>query len=59
MEKLHCNNPKMYSYYKSCWITVLVLSTHTLEEVIIETLKIHDLFIQYPNNTYFSVLESS
>jgi hypothetical protein len=37
---------------------VLVLPTHTLEEVIIETLKIHDLFIQYPNNTYFSTLEN-
>ena len=30
-----------------------------LEEVLIETFKIHNLFIQYPNNTYFSVLESS
>jgi hypothetical protein len=28
-------------------------------EAIIETSKIHNLFIQYPNNKYFSVLESS
>jgi hypothetical protein len=45
----------MCSYCRSCWITVLVLPTHAFEEVIIETSKIHNLFIQYPNNTYFSV----
>jgi hypothetical protein len=28
-------------------------------EVVIETSKIHNLFIQYPNNTYFIALESS
>jgi hypothetical protein len=36
---------------------VLVLPTHAFGEAIIETSKIHNLFIQYPNNTYFSVLE--
>jgi hypothetical protein len=28
-------------------------------KAIIETSKIHNLFIQYPNNAYFSVLEFS
>jgi hypothetical protein len=44
----------MYSYYRSCWITVLVLPTHAFGEAIIETSKIDNLFIQHPNNTYFS-----
>jgi hypothetical protein len=39
--------------------TVLVLPTHAFEKAIIETSKIHNLFIQYPNNAYFSALESS
>jgi hypothetical protein len=30
-----------------------------LEEVILQTSKIHNLFIQYPNNTDFNALESS
>jgi hypothetical protein len=38
---------------------VLVLYTHAFGQAIIETSNIHNLFIQYPNNTYFSVLESS
>jgi hypothetical protein len=59
MEKPHCSNPEIYSYCRSCWIMVLVLPTHAFEEAIIETSKIHNLFIQYPNNTYFSALESS
>jgi hypothetical protein len=33
-------------------VTVLVLPVH------IQTSKIHNLFIQYPNNTYFSALKS-
>jgi hypothetical protein len=36
---------------RSCWITVLVLPTHALGEAILQTSKIHNLFIQYPNNT--------
>jgi hypothetical protein len=59
MEKLHCSTPEMYSYCRSCWITVLVLPTHAFGEAIIETSKIHNLFIQYPNSTHFSALESS
>jgi hypothetical protein len=38
---------------------VLVLYTDDFGEAIIETLKIHNLFIQYQNNAYYSVLESS
>jgi hypothetical protein len=59
VEKPHCSSLEMYSYYRSCWITVLVLPTHAFGEAIIETSKIHNLFIQYPNDTYFSALESS
>jgi hypothetical protein len=58
VEKLHYSSPEMYSYCRSCWITVLVLPTHTFGEAIIETSRIHNLFIQYPNITYFSALES-
>jgi hypothetical protein len=32
----------------------LVLPTHAFGEAIIETSKIHNLFIQYPNNTYLT-----
>jgi hypothetical protein len=35
------------------------LSTHVFGEAILQTSKIHNLFIQYPNNTQFSLLESS
>jgi hypothetical protein len=35
----------MYNHCRSCWITVLVLPTHTSGEAIIETSKIHNLFI--------------
>jgi hypothetical protein len=34
------------------------LPTHIFGEAILQTLKIHNLFIKYPNNTYFSALES-
>jgi hypothetical protein len=37
----------------------LVLPTYIIGEAIYETSKIHNLFIQYPNDTYFSALESS
>jgi hypothetical protein len=57
--KTNYSSPQIYNYCRSCWITILVLPTHVFGEAIIETLKIHNLFIQYPNNTYFSVLESS
>jgi hypothetical protein len=33
--------------------------THAFGKAIIETSKIHNLFIQYPNNIYFSALEFS
>jgi hypothetical protein len=33
--------------YRSCWIIVLVLPTHVFEEAIIETSKIHNLFIYH------------
>jgi hypothetical protein len=33
--------------------------TQAFGKAIIETSKIHNLFIQYPNNAYFSALESS
>jgi hypothetical protein len=46
----------MYNCCISCWITVLVLPIHVFEEAMIETSKIHNLFIQYPNNTYFSIM---
>jgi hypothetical protein len=32
--------------------------THVLGEAIHQTSKVHNLFIQYPNKTYFSALES-
>jgi hypothetical protein len=32
---------------------------HVFGEAIIETSKIRNLFIEYPNNTYFSALEFS
>jgi hypothetical protein len=59
VEKSHSSSPEMYAYYRSCWITVLVLPTHALGEAIIEIKKIHNLFIRYPNKTYFNALESS
>jgi hypothetical protein len=37
---------------------VLVLPTHVFGEAILQTSKIHNLLIQYTNNTYFSALES-
>jgi hypothetical protein len=49
----------MYNYYRSCWITVLVLPIHIFGEAIIDTSKIHNIFIHYPNNKYFSALKSS
>jgi hypothetical protein len=48
----------MYTSYRSCLITVLKLPTHVFEEAILKTSKLHNLFIQYPNNTYFIMLES-
>jgi hypothetical protein len=36
---------------------VLVLPIHAFEEAIIETSKSHNLFIKYPNNTYFNALK--
>jgi hypothetical protein len=35
MEKKHYSSLEIYSCCRSCWITVLVLPTHVLEEVII------------------------
>jgi hypothetical protein len=49
----------MYNYCRSRWIMVLILPTHISGEAIIETSKIHNLFIHYPSNTYYSALESS
>jgi hypothetical protein len=40
------------------WITVLVLPIHIFGKTTIETSKIHNLFIQYSNNKYFSALRS-
>jgi hypothetical protein len=34
------------------------LPTYIFEEAIFQTSKIHNLSIQHPNNSYFSVLES-
>ena len=45
----------MYNCYRSCWITDLVLPTHTFGEAIIKTSKIHNLFIPYSNNIYILV----
>jgi hypothetical protein len=58
VEKPHCSSLEIYSYCRSCWTTFLVLPTHTFGKAIIETSKIHNLFIKYPNNAYFSALES-
>jgi hypothetical protein len=35
---------------------LLEMSTHAFGGIIIQNSKIHNLFIWYPNNTYFSVL---
>jgi hypothetical protein len=59
MEKTYYSSSEMHSHYISCWITVLVLPTHVFGEAIIETSIIHNLFIQYPNSTYFIPLKSS
>jgi hypothetical protein len=59
MEKPHCSSLEIYSYCRLRWITVLVLPTQAFGKAIIETSKIHNLFIQYPYNTCFSALESS
>jgi hypothetical protein len=40
-------------------VTVLVMPIVVFEEAIIETSKIHSLFIHYSNDIYFSVLKSS
>jgi hypothetical protein len=40
-------------------MTVLVQPTHVFGEAILQTSKIHNLFIQYPNNTFFNAMESS
>jgi hypothetical protein len=34
------------------------LPTHVLGEAILQTSKIHNFFIQYPNKIYFSALKS-
>jgi hypothetical protein len=36
----------------------LEMPTYTFEEAIIKTSRIHNLLIQYPDNKYFSALES-
>jgi hypothetical protein len=58
-EKTRCSSLEIYTSCRSCWLTVLVLPTHVFGEGILQTSKIHNLFIQSPNNTYFNVLESS
>jgi hypothetical protein len=51
-----CSNLEIYTSYRSCWLTVLVLPTHVLGKLYFKLKK----FITYsPNNTYFNVLESS
>jgi hypothetical protein len=55
MEETYYSNEEMYS---SCYIKLLEMPTHALEEVIIKTSKIHNLFMQY-NNTCFNALKSS
>jgi hypothetical protein len=59
VERTHYSSSYMYTSCKSYWTTFLVLPTYILEELIIKTSKIHNLFIHYPNNTNFNVLESS
>jgi hypothetical protein len=54
MEKTHCSSPELYTSYRSCWLTILVVPINVFGEAILQTSKIHNLFIQYPNNTYFS-----
>jgi hypothetical protein len=49
VEKTDCSSLEMYNCYRSCW-----MSSQVFGKAIIETLKIHNLFIQYPNNTCFS-----
>jgi hypothetical protein len=45
MEKTHYSSQKMYTCCRSCWIMVLVLPTHVFGEAILQTSKIHSLFI--------------
>jgi hypothetical protein len=49
----------MYSNSRSCSIALLEMPTNDFEEVIFKTSKIQYLFIQYPNSTHFSALQSS
>jgi hypothetical protein len=56
LEKTHYSSLEMNTHCRSCWIMDLVLPTHVFGEAILQTSKIHNLFIQYPNNTYLSVL---
>jgi hypothetical protein len=55
---LLCSSPEMHTSCRSCWIMVLILPTHLFWESILQTSKIHNLFIPYPNNTYVSTLEN-
>jgi hypothetical protein len=48
--EMHYSSAKMYISCRSCYIMLLE---------IIKTSKIHNLFILYKNNTYFSALEFS
>jgi hypothetical protein len=59
VEKTHCSSLEMYNCSRSCWITILVLPTHVLGEALIEASKVHNLFMEYSNNIYFGVMESS
>jgi hypothetical protein len=45
VEKTHCSSPEIYTSCRSCWITVLVLPTYVFGEAMLQTKKIHNLFI--------------
>jgi hypothetical protein len=56
---VHYSSSETYTSCRSCWIMVLVVPTQVVGEAIFQTSKIHNLFIQYLNEIYFSTLESS
>jgi hypothetical protein len=58
LAKSRPTRPEIYTSRRSCWLTVFVMPTHVFGEAILQTSKIHNLFIQYSNNAYFNALES-
>jgi hypothetical protein len=46
MENPHCSSPEMYSYCRSCWMTILVQPTHVFGEAILKKFITYSYSIQ-------------